>query len=109
MDILESGYRYRVYDLKKENPQEITFTRRNSLGGFDPGTTNEELIDVLISRMYFLNSNNPNPYNKVAIILLKSIREMLSKVVERKNNIKENRKNGTKNLNGERTKENPGV
>ena len=84
MDIIETGHKYLVYDLKGGNPQEILFTRRNSLGGFDPGTTNEELVDVLLARMYYLNGINPNPHNKVAIILLKAIRDILGKIVEKK-------------------------
>jgi hypothetical protein len=83
MDIIESGYRYRVYDMKGENPQDITFTRRTS-GGFESGTTNEEIVDVLIARMYSLNAGKPTPENQCVIILLKAIRQLLSRIVTKK-------------------------
>lgn len=84
MDIIESGYRYRVYDLKGENPQDITFTRRNPDGSFDAGTVNEEIVDVLIARMYSLNAGRPSAENKCVIILLKAIRQLLSGIVAKK-------------------------
>lgn len=90
MDIIETGYRYRVYDLKKANPQDITFTRRRLDGTFDPGTTNEELIDVLIARMYVLQQDNPSPENLCIVILLKTIRQILNRIVG-KNIKKKNR------------------
>jgi len=96
MDIIESGYRYRVYDLKKENPQDITFTRRNSEGEFEPGTTNEEIVDVLIARMYALNSSFPTSENQCVIILLKAVRQIFGKMITKK----QKRKNDKKDFNG---------
>lgn len=84
MDIIETGYHYRVYDLKGKNPQDIKFIKRNSLGEFDPGTTNEELIDVLIARMYALQTDNASSENQCVIILLKAIRQMLNTIITKK-------------------------
>lgn len=84
MDIIETGYHYRVYDLKGENPQDIRFIKRNSLGTFDPGTTNEELVDVLIARMYALQTDNSSSENQCVIILLKAIRQLLNKIITKK-------------------------
>ena len=99
MDIIESGYRYRVYDLKGENPQDITFTRRTR-EGFDTGTTNEEIVDVLIARMYSLNAGRPTPENQCVIIMLKAIRQLLSRIVTKK--IERNDKKNNKDTQGEK-------
>jgi hypothetical protein len=99
MDIIESGYKYRVYDLKGENPQDITFTRRNPDGSFDKGTVNEELVDVLIARMYSLNAGNPSAENRCVIILLKAVRQMLNNIVVRKIN-RSSRNENKKDNNG---------
>lgn len=96
MDIIESGYHYRVYDLKGENPQDIKFTKRNSLGGFDAGTTNEELIDVLIARMYSLQGDTPSAENQCVIIMLKAIRQMLNRIITKKINHKNEKSRSTR-------------
>lgn len=107
MDIIETGYHYRVYDLKGENPQDIRFIKRNNLGTFDPGTTNEELVDVLIARMYALQIDNSSSENQCVIILLKAIRQLLNKIITKKIRNKNERSNnnyagkkGSKNLQG---------
>ncbi len=96
MDIIESGYHYRVYDLKGENPQDIKFTKRNALGGFEPGTTNEELIDVLIARLYARQGDNPSAENHCVIILLKAIRQMLNRIITKKINHKNEKPRSTR-------------
>src|SRR5690606_22653494 len=99
MDIIETGYRYRVYDLKGGNPQDITFIRRTRDGGFDPGTTNEELVDVLIARMYTLQIDNPSAENQCIVIMLKAIRQILNRIVG-KSVKKKNKLYGTKKNSG---------
>ncbi len=84
MDILESGYRYRLNSFNSTLPQEIRFTQKLLTGEFIDGTTNEEVIDMLIARFYALQAKNPSPENQCVIIMLKSIKELLSKRLSKK-------------------------
>lgn len=84
MDILESGYRYGLKSFKNTFPQEIRFTQKLITGEFVDGTTNEEVIDMMIARMYALQAKNPSPENQCVIIMLKSVKELLSKRLSKK-------------------------
>lgn len=84
MDILESGYRYKLESFKRGFPQEIRFTQKLITGEFVDGTTNEEVVDMLIARFYALQAKNPSPENQCTIIMLKSIKELLSKRLSKK-------------------------
>lgn len=84
MDIIESGYIYKLESFNKTAPQEIRFTQRLITGEFIDGTTNEEVIDMMIARFYALNSRNFSVENQCAIIMLKSIKELLNKRLDKK-------------------------
>lgn len=84
MDIIESGYRFRLESFNKTSPQEIRFTQKLPTGEFIDGTTNEEVVAMLIARFYALQAKNPSPENQCVIIMLKSIRELLSKRLSKK-------------------------
>jgi hypothetical protein len=84
MDILESGYLYRLKSFKGSFPQEIRFTQKLITGGFVDGTTNEEVVDMLIARFYALQAKNPSPENQCVIIMLKSVKELLSRRLTKK-------------------------
>lgn len=84
MDIIESGYVYRLNSFKGDNPQLVRFTQKLITGEFVDGTTNEEVVDMLIARMYALQVKNPSPENQCVIIMLKSIKELLSKRLSKK-------------------------
>lgn len=66
MKALRAGYRYEVDNYENQNlpKQEIQFYHRERN---TDGTTNEELIKVVIDRINFLNSNVPAKENKEAI------------------------------------------
>ncbi len=84
MDILESGYKFKLESFMGSFPQEIRFTQKLLTGEFVDGTTNEEVINMLIARFYALQSKNPSPENQCIIIMLKSIKELLSKRLNKK-------------------------
>lgn len=84
MDIIESGYRFRLESFKGTNPQEIRFTQKLITGEFVDGTTNEEVVNMLIARFYALQAKNSSPENQCIIIMLKSIKELLSKRLSKK-------------------------
>lgn len=94
MDILESGYRYNLKSFKGGLSQEIRFTQKLVTGEFIDGTTNEEVVDMMIARMYALQAKNPSPENQCIIIMLKSIKELLSKRLSKKIKKNEEREKG---------------
>ena len=59
-------------------------TEKNKDGTFNPGTTNEEVIQMMIDRFYYLQKNNWSAENATVIILLKNVRQMLAKRLSRK-------------------------
>lgn len=95
MQILESGYRFRLDSFKGSLPQDIRFTQKLVTGEFVDGTTNEEVIDMMLARFYSLQVKNPSPENQCIIILLKSIKELLSKRLTKKIKKNETRQKNT--------------
>lgn len=94
MDIIDSGYVFRLQSFKGGYPQEVRFTQKLITGEFIDGTTNEEVVDMLIARMYALQVKNPSPENQCVIIMLKSIKELLSKRLSKKIKKNEEREKG---------------
>lgn len=80
----KEGIVYRLHDFKSETFQTVKFTEKNSDGTFNPGTTNEEVIQMLIDRFYFLQKNNWSAENATVIILLKNVRALLAKRLSKK-------------------------
>lgn len=77
MKVLRAGHRYKVSNLDNpNNSQQIQFVEKAAKSG-DPdsgelelvqdGTTNEELVKVLIDRTTYLNGKLPCPENERAI------------------------------------------
>lgn len=97
MDIIESGYRFRLDSFKGSKPQEIRFTQKLVTGEFVDGTTNEEVIDMMVARMYALQAKNPSPENQCIIIMLKSVKELLSRRLTKKIRRNEAKKEGFEN------------
>lgn len=75
MKILTEGHKYVAANFEnKENGQTIQFiekvpdsTGSTTLITVNDGTTNEELLEILIDRMNYLNSKFPCRENSVAI------------------------------------------
>lgn len=83
MQSIKPGIVYRLFNFKSEDFQEIRFTEKVD-GKYVPGTTNEEVIEMLIDRFYQLNKKSFSTENQLVIMLLKIIRQQLSKRLSRK-------------------------
>ena len=85
MQAEKEGFVFRLYDFKsEEHYQTVKFTEKNEDGTFNPGTTNEEVVQRLIDRFYYLQKNNWSAENATVIILLKNVRQLLAKRLSRK-------------------------
>lgn len=85
MQAEKEGVIYRLHDFKStETYQTVRFTEKTKEGKFNPGTTNEEVVQMLIDRFYFLQKTNWSAENATVIILLKSVRQLLAKRLSRK-------------------------
>lgn len=74
MKVIEEGHRYEVDSLDGTYPQIIQFIMKlpidegsSLLGTVIDGTTNEELMKVLIDRLNYLNAKMPCKANIIAI------------------------------------------
>lgn len=75
-----------IYDLENfsSGTQRIKFTEKQEDGTFIDGTTNEEVINTLIERFYFLQKKNYSSENATILLLLKNIRRLLALRFKRK-------------------------
>jgi hypothetical protein len=83
MQSTKPGIAYKLFNFKSEEHQELKFTEKVE-GKYVPGTTNEEVIEMMIDRFYQLNKKSFSSENQVIILLLKIIRQQLSKRLSRK-------------------------
>lgn len=83
MQSTKPGIAYKLFNFKSETYQEVRFTEKVD-GQYIPGTTNEEVIEMMIDRFYQLNKRSFSTENQVVILLLKVIRQQLSKRLSRK-------------------------
>ena len=83
MQTTKPGIAYKLFNFKSDAFQEIKFTEKLE-GNYIPGTTNEEVIEMMIDRFYQLNKKRFSSENQVIILLLKIIRQQLSKRLSRK-------------------------
>ena len=83
MESTKPGIAYRLFNFKSNDFQELRFTEKSN-GEYISGTTNEEVIDMLIDRFYELNKKSFSSENQVVILLLKLIRQQLNKRLNRK-------------------------
>ena len=84
MKIIKQGVEYQVTDFSdNERFQTIKFTEKLA-GTFQEGTTNEEVINILIDRFYTLQKKNFSAENQCIILLLKNVRQLMAKRLSRK-------------------------
>lgn len=83
MEPIKPGIRYKLFNFKSPEYQEVQFTEKVD-GKYVSGTTNEEVIEMLIDRFYELNKKRFSSENQVVILLLKAIRQQLGKRLSRK-------------------------
>lgn len=75
-----------IYELDNfsDGVQQVKFTEKEKTGEFNDGTTNEEVVNMLIERFYFLQKKNYSSENATIIIMLKNIRRLLALRFKRK-------------------------
>lgn len=85
MEVLKEGTKYILHNYGSETDgQYISFTEKNPTGGYFAGTTNEEVIDMMINRLYALQNKAFSVENQVIIILLKNIKWLFGKRLNNK-------------------------
>lgn len=81
MRITTDGYEYQVVNMHNPNlMQTICFIHKaldkdNKLVIIKDGTTNEEILKVMINRLQYLDKLVPDAHNTISITLLKSVLE----------------------------------
>jgi len=83
MQSTKPGIAYKLFNFKSDDYQEVRFTEKVD-GQYVAGTTNEEVIEIMIDRFYQINKKSFSTENKVVILLLKVVRQQLSKRLSRK-------------------------
>lgn len=85
MEIKKEGYQYALKDFEGEGTQILSFIEKKATTVDGPletvtdGTTNEEVLAVLIDRMKFLNALSPCRENSIAITKLEESLMWLNK------------------------------
>jgi len=85
MRVLETGHRYGLANMDEPSKlQEISFINMLPDGTRIDGTTNEEVITMLIDRMEYLNSKFSCYYNEACIANLKlALKALLERTADR--------------------------
>lgn len=89
MQVIDAGHTYELANVDG-GVQTLQFIRKEEKDGkletMIDGTTNEEVVEVLIDRLTFLNEKLYSPHNDAAINGLKAVRETLERrTADRKN------------------------
>lgn len=81
MKVIKAGHEYNLYNFEKcPNPagyQAIVFVEMDQDNTYHDGTTNEEMVEVLLNRMQYLNHKFPCNDNVKIIGCLETISECL--------------------------------
>lgn len=84
MEIVKAGFVYELQNYGEQTNQKLVFTHKDEHGKYVEGTTNEEVIQALIERLYYLQGIEFSCENYVAIEGLKMARKALSKRLTKK-------------------------
>jgi hypothetical protein len=84
MEVLTPGVKFKLNNFNSTNGQIISFTQKTEDGKYNDGTTNEEVINMLIERFYHLQSRNFSLENQLIIVLLKDVRRHMAKRLSKK-------------------------
>jgi hypothetical protein len=84
MKVIKEGAEFELLNFNGDSSQQLRFTEKLPAGGYSNGTTNEEVIDMMIERFYHLQKVRYSAENQNTIFLLKSIRRLLKKRLARK-------------------------
>jgi len=83
MDIVKPGVVFELKNLEADSVQTIRFVEKVA-GKLMPGTTNEEVIQMMIERFYHLQKEGPSVENQMILMLLKDIRRTLVRRQQKK-------------------------
>lgn len=84
MEAITPGRVYNLRNFKSGKTQRVVFTHRIATDEFVEGTTNEEVIDMLLDRLFYLQTKGFDAKNQVAIDNLKNAKRALKKRSNRK-------------------------
>jgi len=93
MELLIEGQEYRLeYYPDKDESIVVKFIGRDHLGNVTSGTTNEQVVNMLIDRLYVLQKRKFSIENSICIKLLKMVKSQLKsrkiKVYEQREHFK---------------------
>lgn len=83
MEAEKKGVFYRLFNFKSASFQTIRFTEKVD-GDYVPGTTNEEVVDMLVDRFEHLNQRSWSVENELVLSLLQVIKQTLRRRLSRK-------------------------
>lgn len=83
MEAEKKGVFYRLFNFKSASFQTIRFTEKVD-GDYIPGTTNEEVVDMLVDRFEHLNQRSWSVENELVLSLLRVIKQTLRRRLSRK-------------------------
>ena len=83
MDGIIPGVEYELRNFNSDTSQKIRFVSKGP-EGFMEGTTNEEVVNMMIDRFYSLQSKSFSVENQVIIEQFKAIRRQLAKRLTKK-------------------------
>ena len=83
MEAEKKGVFYRLFNFKSASFQTVRFTEKVD-GDYIPGTTNEEVIDMLVDRFEHLNQRSWSVENELVLSLLRVIKQTLRRRLSRK-------------------------
>ena len=83
MEAEKKGIFYRLYNFRSASYQTVRFTEKVD-GEHIPGTTNEEMVDMLVDRFEYLNQRSWSVENELILSLLNVIRGALRRRLGRK-------------------------
>lgn len=83
MEAEKKGVFYRLFNFKSASFQTVRFTEKVD-GDYIPGTTNEEVVDMLVDRFEHLNQRSWSVENELVLSLLQVIKQTLRRRLSRK-------------------------
>lgn len=84
MNQIKEGIEYELKNFNTDKVQTVKFTEKIDEYTFSDGTTNEEVINMLIERFYYFQRKNFCVENQIIVTLLKDIRKLLAKRNDKK-------------------------
>lgn len=87
MVIIVPGTIFDLRNFRSGKTQRIVFTHKGADGNYVEGTTNEEVLEMLIERLiHFQKEGGYDPKNQLAIESLKTAKQALKRRSKRKKN-----------------------